>query len=93
VAGNSYVQGQSGWFSCRFSCYLAAVRPVVVQDTSFSKVIPTGADILAIDTFEDAVDGVHEVMGNPTKHSQAAMELAAEFIDTRILLLNCLRKP
>src|SRR5438132_2545338 len=36
VAKNGYVEGQSGWFSERSARYLAAGRPVVVQDTGFS---------------------------------------------------------
>jgi len=86
VAKNGYVQGQSGWFSCRSSCYLAAGRPVVVQDTGFSKVIPTGAGILAFDNLEEATAGVREVVANPAKHSRSARELAAEFFDARIVL-------
>src|SRR6185436_14412376 len=40
VAKNGYVVGSPGWFSCRSACYLAAGRPVVVQDTGFSRVLP-----------------------------------------------------
>src|SRR5262249_16868518 len=42
VAKNGYVVGQPGWFSCRSACYLAAGRPVVVQDTGFGAVLPVG---------------------------------------------------
>ena len=42
IAKNGYVVGQSGWFSCRSACYLAAGRPVVVQDTGFGGVLPVG---------------------------------------------------
>src|SRR5205823_5031308 len=47
VAKNGYVQGRSGWFSERSACYLAAGRPVVVQDTGFSKILPVGHGIFA----------------------------------------------
>ena len=40
VAKNVYVATRSGWFSCRSVCYLAAGRPVVVQDTGFSELDP-----------------------------------------------------
>ena len=36
-AKHVYVAMRSGWFSCRSACYLAGGRPVVVQDTGFSK--------------------------------------------------------
>ena len=50
VAKNGYVVGQPGWFSCRSACYLASGRPVVVQDTGFSDVLPVGEGILAFTT-------------------------------------------
>ena len=86
VAKNGYVQGQSGWFSCRSSCYLAAGRPVVVQDTGFSKVIPTGNGILTFTTPDEAVHAVREVSGNLARHSAAARACAAEYFDARIIL-------
>ena len=48
IAKNGYVQGRSGWFSCRSACYLAAGRPVVVQDTGFSQVIPAGVGVAGV---------------------------------------------
>jgi hypothetical protein len=86
VAKNGYVQGRCGWFSCRSSCYLAAGRPVVVQDTGFSRFIPTGQGLLAFTSLDEAVDAVREVTGNPERHSRAAREVAAGCFDARILL-------
>lgn len=86
VAKNGYVQGRSGWFSCRSSCYLAAGRPVVVQDTGFSKVIPTGEGILTFTTPDEAIEAVREVTGNLSRHGQAARECAAEYFDARVVL-------
>jgi hypothetical protein len=86
VAKNGYVQGQSGWFSCRSSCYLAAGRPIVVQDTGFSKVIPTGQGILTFRTLDEAVQAVREVSGNLKRHSAAARDCAAEYFDARVIL-------
>ena len=42
VAKHGYVVSRCGWFSERSACYLAAGRPVVVQDTGFSDRLPTG---------------------------------------------------
>jgi len=86
VAKNGYVQGRSGWFSCRSSCYLAAGRPVVVQDTGFSKVIPTGNGILTFTSPSEAVHAVREVTGNLLRHSAAARDCAAEYFDARVVL-------
>ena len=45
-----YAEGRPGWFSCRSACYLAAGRPVVMQDTGFAPVLPTGEGILSFST-------------------------------------------
>ena len=42
IAKNGYVRGNVGWFSNRSATYLAAGRPVVVQDTGFAPVLPVG---------------------------------------------------
>jgi hypothetical protein len=42
IAKNGYVKSISGWFSCRRSCYLAAGKPILVQDTSWSDHLPSG---------------------------------------------------
>jgi hypothetical protein len=47
VAKHGYVVGQPGWFSCRSACYLAAGKPVVVENTGFDAVLPTGEGLLA----------------------------------------------
>lgn len=82
VAKNGYVQGRSGWFSCRSACYLAAGRPVVVQDTGFSDVIPTGEGVVAFTTLEEAAEGIRAVEGDYSRHSCAAREIAGEYFDS-----------
>ena len=77
VAKNVYVATRSGWFSCRSVCYLAAGRPVVVQDTGFSELIPTGLGLLAFSTPEEAVSGIATVEADYPAHQAAARELAS----------------
>lgn len=86
VAKNVYVATRSGWFSCRSVCYLAAGRPVVVQDTGFSEIIPTGAGLFAFSTLGEAVAGINAVENDYARHQQAARELArTEFGSDRVL--------
>ena len=40
VARDQYVRPRTGWFSDRSACYLAAGRPVITQETGFSKFLP-----------------------------------------------------
>jgi hypothetical protein len=82
VAKNGYVGDRTGWFSCRSACYLAAGRPVVVQDTGFTEVIPAGEGILAFTTMDEAVDAMRAVDSDYTRHAKAALSLAAEYFDS-----------
>ncbi len=92
VAKNLYVATRSGWFSCRSACYLAAGRPVIIQDTGFSDVIPTGRGLLAFDDCLGADAAVNAVEFNYAAHSRAAREIAAEFFDARQVVKNLLHR-
>ena len=82
VAKNGYVDGKSGAFSTRSGCYLAAGRPVILQDTGFSEVLPVGEGILAFKTLEEAEAGIREVEGNYSRHAKAARDLADAYFDS-----------
>lgn len=82
VAKNGYVLGQPGWFSCRSACYLAAGRPVVVQDTGFTSILPVGEGILPFRTMEEAANAIREVETNYDKHAKAAREIAEVYFDS-----------
>jgi hypothetical protein len=92
VAKNVYVETGSGWFSCRSVCYLAAGRPVVIQDTGFSAVLPTGAGLLPFTTVDEAVDAVHRVEADYEYHAAAARALAEEAFDARTVLESMLSR-
>jgi hypothetical protein len=81
-AKHVYVAMRTGWFSCRSACYLAAGRPVVVQDTGFSSVYPGGEGLLPFRTAEEAVAGILEVEGNYERHARAARSIAGEYFDS-----------
>lgn len=76
VAKNAYVDGRTGWFSCRTACYLALGVPAVVQDTGFTKFVPTGRGLFAFSTEEEALHGIEEIAANPMTHARAATEVA-----------------
>ena len=88
VAKNGYVVGRPGWFSCRSACYLAAGRPVAVQDTGFGAVLPTGEGLLAFSTVEEAVASIKEIEANYERHAKAAREIAAEYFDATTVLTD-----
>jgi hypothetical protein len=86
VAKNGYVVGQPGWFSCRSACYLAAGRPVVVQDTGFGGVLPVGSGILSFRTPDEAVAAIREVEAHYQHHANAAREIATIYFDAAKVL-------
>src|SRR5262249_48091878 len=62
VAKSMYVETQSGWFSDRSSCYLAAGKPVLAQDTGLKRLYPVGEGLLTFSTLDEAIWGVREIM-------------------------------
>jgi hypothetical protein len=90
VAKNMYVRSWSGWFSDRSVCYLASGRPVLAQDTGFSRLYPTGAGLLAFTTLDEAVVGAQEITQDPGRHARCAREIAQEYFDSRRVLTRLL---
>jgi hypothetical protein len=80
VAKNVYTATNSGWFSCRTACYLAAGRPAVVQDTKWSRYVPSGKGVIAFDTMQQTLEALNEVHGDWHKHSIAAYDVAREYL-------------
>ena len=79
VAKNAYVKTRSGWFSDRSACYLAARRPVVVQDTGFADHLPDdlrGRGLLTFSTIDEAAEALRKVDADYDAHRAAAGELA-----------------
>jgi len=92
VAKNGYVEGQPGWFSCRSACYLAAGRPVVVQDTGFSKVLPVGDGLSCFSSLEEAADAIQRVTVDYERQSRAARAIADEYFGSDRVLVDLLEK-
>ena len=82
IAKNVYVEMRSGWFSCRSACYLAAGKPVIVQETGFSSILPVEMGILPFKNMEEAVTAIHEVEANYEQHSKAARSIAEEYFNS-----------
>lgn len=86
VAKHVYVAMRSGWFSERTACYLAAGRPVVVQDTGFSRVLPTGEGLLTFTVLAEALSAFREIEADYARHSKAALAVARECFDSEKVL-------
>jgi hypothetical protein len=92
VAKEQYVAPRSGWFSDRSACYLAAGRPVVTQDTSFGKFVPTGNGLFAYSTVEEAAAAIDAIASNYEHHSAAAREIARDYFDAERLMRQMLEQ-
>jgi hypothetical protein len=90
VAKHAYVATRSGWFSDRTECYLAAGRPAVVQDTGFSRNLPTGEGLMAFETPEQALEGINRINADYAQHSRAARAVAREHFDAQLVLTKML---
>jgi len=86
VAKHAYVAGRSGWFSDRSECYLAAGRPVVIQDTGWSAHLPSGTGLAGFSTREEAIEGLERVDRDYALHARRATEIAREHFDASRVL-------
>lgn len=79
---HGYAAGVTGWFSDRSACYLAAGRPVVMQETGLSRHVPTGEGLLTFTDTDSAVAALGTVEDDYARHAQAARAFAREFLDS-----------
>ncbi len=79
VAKDIYVRPNSGWFSDRSVCYLAAGRPVVTMRTGFDKFYPVGRGLFDFATEDEALAGIDAIASDYRGHSRAAREIAGDF--------------
>jgi hypothetical protein len=86
VAKDQNVRLRSGWFSERSAAYLAAGRPVIMQDTGFGNFLPTGEGLFAFSTMDEILAAVDAVNSDWDRHARAAREIAREFLDADLVL-------
>jgi hypothetical protein len=90
IAKSGYVVSGCGWFSDRSACYLASGRPVLGQETGFSRFLPTGEGLFAFETVDDVVAQVDVLRRDYARHSQAARSLAEQHFDSDKVLTRLL---
>jgi hypothetical protein len=86
VAKEAYVKTRSGWFSDRSVCYLASGRPVVLQDTGFSRWLETGQGVLAFSTLNEAAECIDSVNRDYGAHCRRAREIAGDTFGHDVVL-------
>jgi hypothetical protein len=90
VAKDQYVRLNTGWFSDRTACYLAAGRPVIIQETGFTRNYGRYAGLLSFRSLDEIVDAVKTINADYAKHSRAARALAREFFEAENVVKSIL---
>ncbi|MSP67044.1 MAG: hypothetical protein EXQ96_02895 [Alphaproteobacteria bacterium] len=86
VCKNVFIATQSGWFSDRSAAYLASGRPVVLQDSGFSDVVPHGRGLFAVQNVAEAAAAIDEINGDYARHSAWARELARDVFSVDVVI-------
>lgn len=92
VAKDQYVRPLTGWFSDRSASYLAAGRPVITQETGFSRFLPTGRGLHAFRTMDEVVEAIEAIERDYEGSSAAAYEIAREHFAAEKVLNEMLRR-
>jgi hypothetical protein len=90
VAKDQYVRLNTGWFSDRSVCYLAAGRPVIIQETGFSEYYGNEGGLFAFSSQKEIVEAVKMINADYAKHSRAARALARDEFEAEKVLKSLL---
>ncbi|MEY2525746.1 MAG: hypothetical protein QOE73_517 [Verrucomicrobiota bacterium] len=90
VAKDQYVRLNTGWFSDRSVCYLAAGRPVILQETGFSKHYGNSGGLFAFSSLAEIVEAVKTINADYKRHSRAARSLVREVFEAEKVLASLL---
>jgi hypothetical protein len=82
IAKSGYVSSRSGWFSDRSACYLASGRPVLAQETGFSRFLPVGEGLFTFQNTDDALKGIQQLNCDYPRQRRAARLIAEECLDS-----------
>ena len=82
VAKDQYVRLNTGWFSDRSACYLAAGRPVITQQTGFTRLYGGHEGLFSFESIDDVVTAVKAINADYDRHSRVATSIAHEWFDS-----------
>lgn len=90
VAKDQNVRLRSGWFSDRDACYLACGKPIVVQDTGFSNILPAGEGLFAFSSMDEILAAIDAINGDYQMHCKAARAIAEDYFRAENVLAKLL---
>ena len=88
---HGYAAGRTGWFSDRSACYLAAGRPVIMQDTGFARHLPTGSGLMTFNDIDSAASAIAKVERDYASQAAAAAAFARKYLDSNVVLPRLLQ--
>ncbi len=92
IARDQYVRPNTGWFSDRSACYLAAGRPVITQETGFSKYLPSGKGLFGFRTMDDVLAAIDTIESDYEGNCRAAREVAEEYFAADKVLSSLMQR-
>jgi hypothetical protein len=92
VAKDQYVRLNTGWFSDRSACYLAAGRPVILQETGFTKNYGNKAGLFGFKSLGEIAEAVQMINRDYARHSRAARQLAGDLFEAGAVLKSLLHR-
>jgi hypothetical protein len=92
VAKDQVVRPLPGWFSDRSASYLAAGRPVITQETGFSKILPTGKGLFGFSSMEDILAALDVIESDYEGSCRAAREVAEECFAAEKVLASLMER-
>jgi len=79
-AKSGYITAKTGWFSDRSALYLALGRPVLLQETGWSRWLPEGRGLVSFRTPAEAAEKVRKIEIDHASHAKAAEQIAEEHL-------------
>lgn len=86
----SCIRFRNAWISDRTICYLASGKPVVVQDTGPSRILPNGAGMFRFSSPEQAARAFDTIDGDYERHCREARRIAETLFDARTIVARIL---
>ena len=86
----SCMEFQNAWISDRTLCYLASGKPVVVQHTGPSAVLPNGEGMFRFTSLDEAAAALEEINADYERHCRAARTIAETYFDSKRVLEGAL---
>ena len=91
-AKTSCMRFQNAWVSDRSLCYLASGKPVVVQHTGPSAVLPHGEGMFRYTTVTEAAQALDAINADYEHHCRMARRLAEEYFDAEAVVGGMLER-